>query len=195
MSNITYKNVENSLIEPVTSNIDYSKSIFNSLPSNAQKYFKEKSNLTLEEIVYKLSIKEKTKKYLSSLSFLTIVPLCYLKYANGNQLLPILINGQHKLIKGPCFHWKTGFTDRIGSPVNISNDVIFGSIKLVYVKPGELKYALNTDTSSPILLGPGIHFFDDNSIVVSETSIRLSSNGDNVLVPIGTAFNFVFVKT
>jgi hypothetical protein len=97
-------------------------------------------------------------------------------------------------LKGPCFHWQTGITDKVGSPVDISNDVIFGSIKLVYVKPGELKYALNTETSLPILLGPGIHFFDDNSIIVNETPIKLSSNGDNALIPVGTAFNFAFVK-
>lgn len=194
----TYQSVENGLTQPLTTNVvqdvDYSKSIFDSLPLNAQKYFKEKSNMTLDQIVSKLSVGEKAKKYTSILSFCTLVPFCYLKYANGNQLLPVLINGQHKLLKGPCFHWQTGITDRVGSPVDISNDVIFGSIKLVYVKPGELKYALNTETSLPILLGPGIHFFDDNSIIVNESPIRLSSNGDNALVPVGTAFNFAFVK-
>lgn len=194
----TYQSVENGLTQPLTTNgtpdVDYSKSIFDSLPRNAQKYFKEKSNMTLDQIVSKLSAGEKAKKYTSVLSFVTVVPFCYLKYANGNQLLPVLINGQHKLLKGPCFHWQTGITDRVGKPVDISNDVIFGSIKLVYVKPGELKYALNTETSLPILLGPGIHFFDDNSIVVNESPIRLSSNGDNALVPVGTAFNFAFVK-
>lgn len=174
--------------------VDYSKSIFDSLPPNAQKYFKEKSNLTLDQIVSKLTTLEKAKKYFTGLSLFTVIPLCYLKYANGNQLLPVLINGQHRLIKGPYWHWQTGVTDKVGKPIDISNDVIFGSIKLVYVKPGELKYALNTETSLPILLGPGIHFFDDNSIIVSETPIRLSSNGDNALIPVGTAFNFVFVK-
>ena len=196
--NKSYLTVGNGLMQPLYAEnqqtVDYSKSIFDSLPSNAQKYFKEKSNMTLDQIVSKLSAGEVAKKYASSLSFLTLVPFCYLKYANGNQLLPVLVNGQHKLLKGPCFHWQTGITDRVGNPVDISNDVIFGSIKLVYVKPGELKYALNTETSLPILLGPGIHFFDDNSIVVNEMPIRLSSNGDNTLIPVGTAFNFAFVK-
>jgi hypothetical protein len=196
--NKPYQSVDNSLTVALNTNaqpdVDYSKSIFDSLPPNAQKYFREKSNMTLDQIVSKLSVGEKAKKYTSALSFLTIIPFCYLRYANGNQLLPVLINGQHKLLKGPCFHWQTGITDKVGSPVDISNDVIFGSIKLVYVKPGELKYALNTETSLPILLGPGIHFFDDNSIIVNETPIKLSSNGDNALIPVGTAFNFAFVK-
>lgn len=188
------QNSSNTSREIVSSQVNYSKAIFDSLPQNAQKYFKEKSNMTLDQIVSKLSNIQETKKYLSSLSFITVLPFLYLKYANGNQLLPVLINGQHKLLKGPCFHWQTGLTDKVGNPVDISNDVIFGSIKLVYVKPGELKYALNTETSLPILLGPGMHFFDDNSIVVNETPIRLSSNGDNTLIQVGSAFNFVFVK-
>jgi hypothetical protein len=47
------------------------------------------------------------------------------------------------------------------------------------------------------LLGPGLHFFDDNSLVVQETPITLNSNGDNKIIPVGNtnAFSFVFVKT
>lgn len=185
--------IQNCYLEDVQ-NVDYSKSIYESLPENAQKYFKPKSQMTLDQIVSKLSSNEKIKKYFSSLSFLAILPFFHLKYANGNQLLPVLINGQHKLLKGPIFHWQTGITDKVGNPVEISNDVIFGSIKLVYVKPGQLKYALNTETSLPILLGPGIHFFDDSAIIVNENPIILSSNGNNTLIPIGSAFNFAFVK-
>lgn len=200
-TSVSYKRMENVVLAEnsnpiINENVDYSRKIYDSLPSNAKKYFKEKSSLTLDQIVSQLNTGELVKKYVSMLSFCLLIPMCYIKYANANQLLPVLMNGKHRLLKGPILHWQTGITDKVGKPVEISNDVIFGSIKLVYVNPGCLKYALNTETSSPLLLGPGIHYFDDNSIIVDENEIILNSDGENKVIPIGKnkAFSFIFVK-
>ena len=188
-------NVDSELLLSTDNDHDeYSRAIYNSLPPNAQKYFKEKTSYKLDKIVSQLSTVEIAKKYACALC---IFPLFCMRYANSNQLLPVIINGKHKLLKGPIFHWQTGLTDRIGKPVDITNDVIFGSIKLVYVSPGCLKFALNSESSLPLLLGPGLHFFDDSSIIVQESPIRLNSNGKNQIINVNSsnAFSFVFVQT
>lgn len=176
---------------------DHSTKLYDSLPENAKKYYKEKSQLTLDKIVSDLTKREKFVVGAGAIGSLGVLPLIWSRYVNGNQVIPMLINGKHKLLKGPGFFWVSGITDRIGEPVDISQNVIFGSIKLIYVKPGTLRYALDTEQSKPILLGPGMHFFDDNTTVIDEGEIVLSSNGQNTIIPVanGETFNFVFVKT
>jgi regulator of protease activity HflC (stomatin/prohibitin superfamily) len=173
---------------------DYSKDIFHSLPDNAKKYFREKSNYAVDQLVSELSVYETMKKcFTAPLGF----PFMSTR-VEPNQLVPVVISGKHKLLKGPRWHWPTTLFDRVGVPVDISKDIIFGSIKLVYVNPGCLKYALNVETSTPMLLGPGMHFFDDSSIIVYADQISLNPNSlkkDIIQASPNGTFSFVFIRT
>jgi regulator of protease activity HflC (stomatin/prohibitin superfamily) len=186
-------------IRSVQPQFDHSQDIYTSLPDNAKKYFREKSNLTVDKIVSELTMYETMKRFCTApFGF----PLMSAR-VEPNQLVPVVISGKHKLLKGPRWHWPTTLFDRVGEPVDISRDIIFGSIKLVYVNPGCLRYALNVETSAPMLLGPGMHFFDDPSIIVHGDQVSLSQSSLNQgqarkdIIPIGPngTFSFVFIKT
>lgn len=175
------------------SELDYSQEIFNSLPQNAQKYFKKQSGVTLDSLISKLTVGEHICRAIGSIP---IFPLFFMTYVNSNEIVPVLINGKHRLIKGPGYHWVSGISDKMGTPVPMSTDITFGSIKLIYVSPGTLKFAHNTETSKPILMGPGMHFFDDNTTVIRPNAINLSFKGENTQIDINDgAFTFVFIKT
>jgi regulator of protease activity HflC (stomatin/prohibitin superfamily) len=174
--------------------LDYSKKLFDSLPNNAREYYKEKTNKPLSEIITKLST---GTRVWNTLNLLRLYPFLRFKYVNSNELLPVLVSGQHKILQGPGFNWTVGINDSSSHKIQIGSDVEFGPIKLIYVKPGTLKFAVDIATSKPMLLGPGMHYFDDINIKIQSRDIVLSSGGDNQIINVDDngIFKFVFVKT
>jgi regulator of protease activity HflC (stomatin/prohibitin superfamily) len=173
---------------------DYRESIYAALPLSARKYHVSSKTHKLDEVLASVSSAEAIWKYLN---LLRVYPYCRLRYVNSNEIIPILINGQHRLYMGPGYFTAVGIADKVFDPVLIGDDIIFGPVKLIYVKPGTYKYALNIAESRPMLLEPGMHYFDDANVSIGRNEISLNSNSNNAIVPIGDsgAFSFVFVKT
>jgi len=114
---------------------------------------------------------------------------------NSNQLICATVNGEHRIYQGPGYHFVVGVTDRIWKPQVIGEDVNFGPIKIIFVKPGRLKFVTYRNTGKPQLLGPGMHYFNDQNLEVGN-EIDMNFKGDNQVVKCDTAgaFQFVFVK-
>ena len=113
------------------------------------------------------------------LGLLRIHPLCTIRYVNSNELLPVLRNGKHQICQGPGYFWVTHFNDRVFPRISIGENINFGPIKLIYVRPGGIKFAVNVSTSHPMLLGPGMHYFDDVNVTIDPREIILDSQGEN----------------
>jgi regulator of protease activity HflC (stomatin/prohibitin superfamily) len=173
---------------------DYRESIYAALPLSARKYHMSSKSHKLDEVLAVVSVGEKMWKYLN---LIRIYPCMRMRYVNSNEIIPILINGQHRLYIGPGYFTAVGIADKVFGPVLIGDDIIFGPVKLIYVKPGTYKYALNIAESRPMLLEPGMHYFDDANVSIGRNEISLNSNSNNAIIPIGDsgAFYFIFVKT
>jgi hypothetical protein len=79
--------------------------------------------------------------------FIRIYPLLSsLHYLNSNQLICATVNGEHRIYQGPGFHCVVGVTDRIWKPQEIGVDINFGPIKIIFVKPGRLKFVMYRNT-------------------------------------------------
>jgi regulator of protease activity HflC (stomatin/prohibitin superfamily) len=173
---------------------DYRESIYAALPQSARKYHMSSKSHKLDEVLAVVSVGEKMWKYLN---LMRVYPCMRIRYVNSNEIIPILINGHHRLYMGPGYFTAVGIADKVFSPVLIGDDIIFGPVKLIYVKPGTYKYALNIAESRPMLLEPGMHYFDDANVSIGRNEISLNSNSNNAIIPIGDsgAFYFIFVKT
>jgi hypothetical protein len=99
-------------------------------------------------------------------------------------------------MQGPGYFTSEGLMDVVFSPIAIGNDIIFGPIKLVFVRPGTLKYGLDFTNARPMLLEPGMHYFDDVNIYIDSHEISLNSR-ENAIIPVGdgVSFNFILVKS
>ena len=89
-----------------------------------------------------------------------------------------------------------GIADAITNRYQVGDDIIFGPIKIIYVRPGTLKFAMMRNTGKPMLLGPGLHYFNDLNLSLGK-EISMNFHGDNQTVFCDDAggFQFVFVKT
>jgi len=119
---------------------------------------------------------------------------------------------------GPGYNWVVGINDVMKKKCTIGQDINFGPIKIIYVRPGLLKFAQFRNTGKPLLLGesihcmtsmlhclfychnmiagPGMHYFKDLYLEVGN-EISMNFHGDNQVVNCDSngAFQFVFVKT
>jgi len=115
---------------------------------------------------------------------------------NSNEFCCAIVNGEHRIYQGPGFHFVVGVTDRIVSRSVIGEDINFGPIKIIYVKPGSLKFAVLRNTGEPKLLGPGMHHFNDLNLEIGrEISMNFQGNNECLKCDDAGAFQFVFVKT
>lgn len=149
--------------------------------------------LGLEQILNNISPCEAVVKYAHCA---LVYPLFRVRYVNSNEIVRVLHHGIHKLYKGPGYFTAEGLMDHVLPPLPIGNDIHFGPVKLIYVRPGTLKYGVNMNKALPMLLEPGMHYFDDSNIEIYPQEIFLNAR-DNSLIPVGdgTSFNFIFVKT
>ena len=93
-------------------------------------------------------------------------------------------------------YFVTGITDNfVGYKHEIGQDIHFGPIKVIYVRPGALKFATYINSGRPLLLGPGMHYFNDINVRVGQ-EISMNFNGDNQVIQCDDAgsFQFIFVK-
>jgi len=60
-----------------------------------------------------------------------------------------------------------------------------------------LKFALQRNNGKPLLLGPGMHYFNDLNLQVGEKEISMNFQGENrqLYIDDAGAFSFIFVKT
>jgi hypothetical protein len=109
----------------------------------------------------------------------------------------MLKNGSYKIYKGPGWFSNADLTDRIVKIVKIGENFVHGPIKVIYVNPGTLRYGLNIAESKPMLLGPGMHYFNDVNIVIYNKIINLNTDTENKIISIDNdkAFNLIFIKT
>jgi regulator of protease activity HflC (stomatin/prohibitin superfamily) len=174
---------------------EYCDQFVASIPAEARKYFvSSEKKLALEEILNKRSTFDSI--YIGANVALRLYPLLRIKYASANEIIPLVRHGIHELHKGPGYFTSEGFMDTVSSPVLIGTDIIFGPIKLIYVRPGTLKYGLNMTHATPMLLEPGMHYFDDINIRIDTKEILLNA-AENSVIPVGdgSSFKFIFVKT
>jgi hypothetical protein len=174
---------------------DYGDQFFDTLPEEAKKYFvRAQKKLSLDQILNHMSGLENA--YIGAVSLLCCFPLLRVRYVSANEIIRIVRHGIHELYKGPGYFTSEGLMDQVLEPVPIGSDIIFGPIKLIYVQPGTLKYGLDFARAKPMLLEPGLHYFDDININIDRREVHLNSR-ENALIPIadGNSFNFIFVKT
>jgi regulator of protease activity HflC (stomatin/prohibitin superfamily) len=91
-----------------------------------------------------------------------------------------------------------GINDRIFATYTIGESIFQGPIKLIFVPAGCLQYIIDIRTSDPILLGPGMHYYDDVNISIPNNSlISLNSGGKSMTIKFGASDNylFIFVRT
>lgn len=171
---------------------DYSQQIYESLPENAKQYYVERSDKHVEDLCCKLSYGERLCR---GINLIRVYPLFSLRYLNANEFCGAVVNGEHRLYNGPGFHWVVGMNDHMYQPVIIGNDINFGPIKIIYVKPGNLKFARFRDSGRPMLLGPGMHYFNDLNLEIGG-EISMNFRGDNQTIKCDEsgAFQFVFVR-
>lgn len=169
-----------------------SASLRDSLPENAREFYLERTEKSFSDLVHKLSTAGQIWR---TLNLIRIYPLSNLRYLASNQCVTAVVNGEHRLYCGPGFQWTVGLTDRMGRVQVIGTDVDFGPIKLIYVKPGTLKFACFSDTGRPLLLAPGLHYFNNLNLRVGR-EIDMNFGGENKVIPCDDrgAFSFVFVK-
>jgi hypothetical protein len=171
--------------------------LYDILPPNAKVYYRSADDgEKLEGIITKHST---GKKLCLCLGLLRIYPLFRIRYLAANEVMVVLEDGEHKVFAGPGLKWVNGFNDQVYNTFTIGEDIVQGPIKILCVPSGSLKYAIDIRTSQPLLLGPGMHFFNDLNIVIPavNTAISLNSYGKSKVVKFGAYdnFNFVFVRT
>lgn len=174
------------------SGIDYSTQIFESLPENAKQYFHARSEERIEDLCYTLNFQQKLWR---NLNLLRLYPLLSITYLNSNEMVCVVVDGEHRIYRGPGFQWVVGITDELVRKYVVGEDIDFGPTKIIYVQPGTLKFAQMRNTGRPLLLGPGMHYFNDINLFLG-SEISMNFHGDNQVLkcdPIG-AFQFVFVK-
>lgn len=177
----------------VIEQVDFSKQILDSLPENARQYYVEKTDKQIGELVYRLSC---TEKMWRNINVLRIYPICCMRYLNSNEFCCAIVNGEHRIYQGPGLHFVVGLMDQIvGGNFVIGDDCDFGPIKLIYVRPGALKFATFRNTGRPLLLGPGMHYFNDINLFIGN-EINMNFDGTNQIIRCDTSgsFQFVFVK-
>lgn len=184
----------NSKIYSNYGSLNYKDTIFESLPYNSKKYHIESNKQEIDNIVSKYSVGEEICRIIS---LLKIIPIFSLKYIYDNELILMLKNGSYKIYKGPGWFSNTNLTDTIIKIVEIGENFVHGPIKVIYVNPGTLRYGLNIAESKPMLLGPGMHYFNDINIVINDKIINLNTDTENKIIPLddNKAFNLIFVKT
>lgn len=94
--------------------------------------------------------------------------------------------------------WVNGINDRVFRTYSIGESITQGPLKLIFVPAGCLQYIIDIRTSDPILLGPGMHFYDDVNISIPTNSlISLNSGGKSMTITFGSSDNyqFIFVRT
>jgi len=146
--------------EKIVSATQQEDAIFASLPESARIFYKERSSQTFSELVHKLTCCESLWR---NINLLRLYPCCCAQYLNSNQVVGAIVNGEHRLYTGPGFHWVVGVTDRMLEKQEIGEDIDFGPIKVIFVRPGTLKFASLRNTGKPILLGPGITFMQTHT--------------------------------
>lgn len=94
-----------------------------------------------------------------------------------------------------CDYRVTGINDEIFNKYVIGSDVVEGPIKILCVPAGTLKYVIDIRTSYPILLGPGMHFFNDLNIQIPPGTnvIPMNSNGMSQVIKFGIASNYRYI--
>lgn len=171
------------------------------LPENCKQYFVPSTSESLSEIIAQLSVSE---RLVINASACTIYPLLFRStYLNSTERIVVLIGGKHKILQGPGLHWVSmNLYDRIyKTKYTTGQDIIQGPIKLLFVQPGTLKYVWDIQTSRPMLLSPGMHYFDDINIQCHpqgpQEIVLNSDTGENKIIQFGQngIFKFVFVKT
>ncbi len=173
----------------------YGDQFIQALPVEAKRYLlSAQKKLTLEQILNQRSTCDGL--YIATNAVLRVYPLFRINYASANEIIRVVRHGIHELFKGPGYFTSEGLMDQVLPPVPVGTDIIFGPIKLIYVRPGTLKYGLDMTQASPMLLEPGLHYFDNINITIDTTEIHLNSR-ENAVIPVGdgSSFNFIFVKT
>lgn len=206
----TRKSVESRATE-VEAMIDRFK---NTLPVNARPYFVASTANSLQDVIAKMT---PTERMAIDLSALAVFPLMFRSIClNSTERVVVLIGGKHKILHGPRLHWVSailydkmyrkkyttgncpGFSIVLFDWLHSAGqDIIQGPIKLLFVQPGTLKYVWDIQTSRPMLLSPGMHYFDDINIqcapVGPEEIVLNSANGDNKIIQFGQNGIFRFV--
>lgn len=172
--------------------LDLLNSIYFSLPETAKQYYVQSSEKDFNSWITPLG--RQTGLYLSYLKCFTSYKISYL---NSNELLCAIVDGQHKIFKGPGLFYPTKYSDKIIQQYILGQDIDFGPIKVVYVKPGTLRYATQRNTGKPFLLGPGMHYFNDLNFQISSKEIIMNFKGENTQVFIDDvmSMSFVYVKS
>ena len=171
--------------------IDMSHSIYYALPDTAKQYYLESTEKDFKEWTEPLGPQKSWY-----LSYLRCFASHKTTYLNSNELLCAIIDGQHKVFRGPGLFYLANYADRIIRTYTIGQDIDFGPIKVVYVKAGTLRYATKRNTGQPMLLGPGLHYFNDLNFQASSKEIIMNFKGENTQVFIDDiqTMSFVYVK-
>ncbi len=186
---------------PVAQNDNMLERYANMLPENSKPYYVPSTTHSLTDIISHLSATE--RMYINA-SALTLYPLFFRSmYLNSTERIVVLIGGKHKILQGPGLHWvSVNMYDRLyRTKYTTGQDIIQGPIKLLFVQPGTLKYVWDIQTSRPMLLSPGMHYFDNINIQCNpggpEEIVLNSDTGENKVIKFGQngIFKFIFVKT
>ena len=101
--------------------------ILESLPLNARPLYVTRCKSNIEDLVSKVTISERIWR---TINLLRLYPLlCNFRYLNNNNIACVIVNGEHRLYRGPCYLYVTGITDRIVKIVTIGEDIDFGPLK------------------------------------------------------------------
>lgn len=128
--------------------IDLAHSIYYSLPEIAKQYYIDSSEKDFKDWITPLG--RQNGWYIRYLKCFQTYKIYYL---NSNELLCAIIDSQHKIFKGPGIFHLTNNYDKVVKSYTLGQDIDFGPIKVIYVKPGTLRYATHINTGKPMLLG------------------------------------------
>lgn len=165
-----------------------------SLPENAKKYYTMSNVNNIRDVLTNMN--EISGCIFNPFPYIFIYPFFRLTFIDDNKMSKAIIGGKYYLIKGPGMRTVTGINDSLSDPNDLNEEVRHGPIKLIHVPPGCIQYALNTLKSTPLLLGPGTHYFNNPNIEVSNTSKEIDSKGENKVIYVNNnkTLTFVFVK-
>ena len=198
--------IQQVLVKPVAVVVERQKEknvdrFANILPENARTYYVSSTSKNLNAIISPLSASE---TFSINMSALCVFPLMFRSmYLNSTERCVVMIKGKHKILQGPGLQWVSAnmYDKMYRSKYTTGQDIIQGPIKLLFVQPGTLKYVWDIQTSRPMLLSPGMHYFDDINIQCAaqgpEEIVLNSETGENKIIRFGQndIFKFVFVKT
>ena len=97
-SNLENEDIDKIIGSKIANLNDYKEVIYDSLPSNAKKYYVSSNKLELDVIVSKFNLSQRSAR---RLNMLRLYPFAYCKYASDNELVLMVINGEYKIYKGP----------------------------------------------------------------------------------------------